>query len=376
MGKALQNAGYDISSSAIKDVAMDQAMSGFASATISGFAGGMFGDLGSYALGVSDYATAGKVINAALATLAGTSLPGALAAALSPLTALAISSVADALGLRNDETLKDDLEDKYGHLAGRRAYAAAKSKLGEIGAQISELGSLASYGFDSESMTSITGYQPFGVGFVSLDLSSGQITNSLGQVAVGPYGSFMNVGSLSEMAGLVGGSLGNALGDIDSAMDSLGSLGLDTDSLSASWAASAIDAAQEAGWGHGGSSGGGSGWGGMADSGGIGGMGGTTGNTPGGGTGSIGRWTGGPASPGYLYEINERGQELFMPGADGRILNAQETQEMLATLKRIASGGGLNGDLGAALVAIARYCQESSKILKRWDYIGMPEARA
>jgi hypothetical protein len=114
----------------------------------------------------------------------------------------------------------------------------------------------------------------------------------------------------------------------------------------------------------------------MADSGGIGGMGGTTGNTPGGGTGSIGRWTGGPASPGYLYEINERGQELFMPGADGRILNAQETQEMLATLKRIASGGGLNGDLGAALVAIARYCQESSKILKRWDYIGMPEARA
>jgi hypothetical protein len=114
----------------------------------------------------------------------------------------------------------------------------------------------------------------------------------------------------------------------------------------------------------------------MADSGGIGGMGGTTGNTPGGGTGSIGRWTGGPVSPGYLYEINERGQELFMPGADGRILNAQETQEMLATLKQIASGGGLNSDLGAALVAIARYCQESSKILKRWDYIGMPEARA
>jgi hypothetical protein len=77
-----------------------------------------------------------------------------------------------------------------------------------------------------------------------------------------------------------------------------------------------------------------------------------------------------------MYEINERGQELFMPGADGRILNARETQEMLSTLKKIASGGGMGGDVGAALVAIARYCQESSRVLKRWDYNGMPEARA
>jgi hypothetical protein len=169
-------------------------------------------------------------------------------------------------------------------------------------------------------------------------------------------------------------------------MDSLGSLGLDTDSLSASWAEAAIDAAQEAGWGsrsgygeYGGKIPGSSGRG--SDSGhNVGGSRGSATGTGGGyndGHGGVtGLWTGGPVSPGYLYEINERGQELFMPGADGRILNAQETQEMLATLKRIASGGGLNSDLGAALVAIARYCQESSKILKRWDYIGMPEARA
>jgi hypothetical protein len=88
------------------------------------------------------------------------------------------------------------------------------------------------------------------------------------------------------------------------------------------------------------------------------------------------RASGGPVNQGYMYEINERGQEMYMPGADGRILNAQETQTMIATLKQIAAGPGMNGDVGAALVAIARYCQESSRVLKRWDYNGMPEARA
>jgi hypothetical protein len=48
---------------------------------------------------------------------------------------------------------------------------------------------------------------------------------------------------------------------------------------------------------------------------------------------------------------------------------------MLSTLKKIASGGGMNSDLGAALVAIARYCQQSADILERWDYNGQPEVR-
>jgi hypothetical protein len=101
-------------------------------------------------------------------------------------------------------------------------------------------------------------------------------------------------------------------------------------------------------------------------------------NSPGGGDygGIGGRWTGGPVSEGHRYWINERGQEMIMPGHDGRVLNAQETSTLISTMQQIARGGGMQGDVGAALVAIARYCQESSRVLKRWDYNGMPEARA
>ncbi|GAU08144.1 phage tail tape measure protein [Desulfoplanes formicivorans] len=381
MGKALQNAGYDISSSAIKDAAFDQAVSGFVSAAIPGFAGTFMGNLTSDVLGVSDYATAGKIVGYGLSVLSGVNIPGAMIAALSPVTALAISSIADAMDLRSDETLKDALEDKYGHITGRRAYAAAQDKLSEIGAKISEYGSLAAYGFDPENATSIVGYQPFGVGEVSLNLETGRISDSLGRVAVGPYGSFVDVGSLAEAAGLVGGGLGDALGDISGSLDSLGSLGIDTDSLSKAWADAALEAAKEAGWGSGSGSGGYGPSGGLGSSGGFGpsdaagggpSSGGSTSST--GGNSGYGRYAGGPVSPGYMYEINERGQELFMPGVDGRIMTADETKAMLTTLKQIAAGGG--SDMAAALYAIAKYCQKSMKILDRWDHIGMPEVRA
>jgi hypothetical protein len=86
------------------------------------------------------------------------------------------------------------------------------------------------------------------------------------------------------------------------------------------------------------------------------------------------RAAGGPVNAGHLYEINELGSEMFLPGQDGRILNAQETRDMLASLKSIAKGG--NADTSRALFAIAKYCQRSAKILEKWDINGQPAVEA
>jgi hypothetical protein len=83
---------------------------------------------------------------------------------------------------------------------------------------------------------------------------------------------------------------------------------------------------------------------------------------------------GGPVNAAHLYEINELGSEMFMPGVDGRILNAQETRDMLASLKSIAKGG--TGDTSRALFTIAKYCQRSAKILEKWDINGQPATEA
>ncbi len=137
-GRMLQDAGFDISASKIKEVALDHALAGAVSTMVTGFAGNFIGELGSYGLGVGDYIIdtpgAGKInigsfINAGIATLAGAGLPGMMLAALSPLTNLAISSIADALDLRANETLRDSLENKYKHIGGRLAYQSAKSFL-------------------------------------------------------------------------------------------------------------------------------------------------------------------------------------------------------------------------------------------------------
>jgi hypothetical protein len=402
MGAALQSAGYEISTSAIRDVAMDQALAGAISTAITGFAGGFIGDLGNYALGVSDYnigtqlgdLNIGAIVNAGLSVLSGLGLPGAMCAALSPLTNLAMSGIADVMGLRANETLRDNLENKYGEIAGRRAYNAVSERLGTVGAEINELGTLSMSEFGTHSLTDIVGSVPFGYsqygpGEISINLDSGLISNSDGKVAVGDYGSFVDVGMGSMTDSVLGdlsdftagldsefGPSESSIDDLMASLDAIGAAELAAQTAAAkqaaydSWQGSAYSISH-----HGEAEGTGSG---RSDgtTGGSMGAGIGAGNSPGSGSEDGHRWTGGPVSPGYLYEINERGQEMYMPGADGRILNAQETQTMLATLKQIAAGPGMNGDVGAALVAIARYCQESSKILKRWDYIGMPEARA
>lgn len=415
MGAALQNAGYDISTADIQDVAMDQAISGAISSAVEGFAGSFMGSMGNYALGTTDMTIGsldiGALVNAAIGTLAGVSMPGMMYAALSPLTNLAISAMADVMGLRSNETMRDHLEDAYGELAGRRAYNAAVDSLGEFGATVSELGTLSATDFGLEP-GAIIGSQLFGSD-MSYDVASGQVTDAYGNVAVGDYGT------------MIGADFGSSslIGDLDSfnaslpsfsdmptseeAKDFMASLdAIGTSELAAqiaaeklaaynSWQGSAYAISH-----HGEAPGTGpttingiTGPGNIDGSGGISpgtsdgassdaadsGSGGYGGSDNGEGNSSgYGRWTGGPVSPGYMYEINERGQEMYMPGADGRILNAQETQTMLATLKQIASTSGSAGssDVGAALYAIAKYCQKSMKILDKWDHVGMPEVRA
>lgn len=95
---------------------------------------------------------------------------------------------------------------------------------------------------------------------------------------------------------------------------------------------------------------------------------------------------GGDVRGGHLYGINELGMEMLIPGQDGRVLTANETSEMLATLKQIASQGQINGpaqaqtgsagEVSRALYAIAKYCQRSARMLDKWDIDGMPEVRS
>jgi len=59
-----------------------------------------------------------------------------------------------------------------------------------------------------------------------------------------------------------------------------------------------------------------------------------------------GRASGGPVRAGALYEVNERGQELFAPGRSGSILTAASVRAALGPPLRTASGSALGRGAG------------------------------
>ncbi|WP_029896811.1 phage tail tape measure protein [Desulfohalovibrio reitneri] len=128
LGEQLQDLDVAIPQDRINEVAKDAALTGFASSMFSGLAG-WAGDLAAFGLGVEEYAMPARIANTALASLLGIGGAGILAAAATPLTAYAMSQVADWMGLRSHETFRDALEDQFGGLAGRQAYQSLSTSM-------------------------------------------------------------------------------------------------------------------------------------------------------------------------------------------------------------------------------------------------------
>ena len=214
IGQQLQAQGLALSDERIQAVAMDQAQAGFVSGMFSGV-GGFIGEMTAYSLGVQDYNFSGSIANAALAALTGVGLPGVMTAALSGVTALAISAVADAFGLRENEALRDQLESKYGFIQGRQMYQALQSAAKGRGADVG----LSDLGLDIASLVESVGVSG------ALDVALAQASrlaavHSMAQAAT-TYGAGWAdtvaavAASLEAQAGLVSGSIGWGIGSTE-----------------------------------------------------------------------------------------------------------------------------------------------------------------
>jgi hypothetical protein len=375
VGQSLQDTVPGLSSSRIDDVAMDMAKAAGMDAFVNGMFGGFVGDLLSYELGVSEYSKPASLLTTGLAALSGLGLPGAFTGAISPLAGLAISGVMDAMDIRSNETLRDSMERAYGTIGGRRSYQAVSNFLDENwGAAIDPT---SNFGLTDVAGKSgkVVGYQ-FGTGFINVDSATGVATNDQGKAWTGAGWTDLSNWGL-DFADQIGSTYGTSAAHVANALDrSLPNWGFDFSERLRAEASSSSGSGYHDGY----SNYGGSGWndsngGGNADSGhNVGGEQGSSTNTGGGyndGNGGVtGLWTGGIAEQGHRYWINERGQEMIMPGHDGRVLNAQETSDMIASLKSIAAGG--SDSTSRALFTIAKYCQRSAKILEKWDVNGQP----
>jgi uncharacterized membrane protein YgcG len=391
---------FDIDMSMAKDFAVDQAITTGLSRAFTGFAGAFIGDIGMQSLGIADenfsigafdFSTpqVGEITAAAAAALLGLG-PAAsmIGAAVSPMVGLAVSGIADLLGLRENEVAKDSLEDAYGEIAGRQVSQMLGRAFGlDVAGTVDD----DVYAYNPVTMENLMFTRDQIQGFMSASLAD-QVARSYGiggrAFAAGLFGltdkdiarEELDPNKIAAAKTALARSVTSdrwGFSSYDTREDALQHLGYEP-WAAAYWARnpnpqtghgggfrgpdsySGLDPASASDYGMDGDDmsgvggpGNDNGHGG-GPSGGIGGSGGSYGGGGGGGYGGgFGRWTGGPVSPGYMYEINERGQEMYMPGADGRILNAQETQTMLASLKAIASGGGLSADKIAAAVARA-----------------------
>jgi hypothetical protein len=400
--KALSST-FDIDMDKAKDFALDQAITTGLSRAFTGFAGSFIGDVGMQALGIADenfnvgafsFSTpvASKITSAAAASLLGLGpVASMIGAALSPMVGLAVSGIADFLDLRDNEVARDSLEDAFGEIGGRQM----SQMIGRaFGLDLTGVVDNAVYAFDPRTMENFVFTEDQLKGFMSASTAD-KVDRAYGiggkSFADDVFSGFYGQEAINALAKSVTTDRWGFAG-YSTRENALKALGFSPDaakdvSRMPNPSPADLDPGNHhysthpsSGWGsdHGhdpaGNLSNNGGFGPSDASGGGPSSGGSTSST--GGNSGYGRWTGGPVSPGYLYEINERGQEMFMPGVGGRIMTADETRAMLSTLKQIAAGSGMTGDVGAALIAIARYCQESSNVLKRWDYNGLPEVRS
>ncbi|SDB04040.1 Phage-related minor tail protein [Desulfonatronum thiosulfatophilum] len=388
MANQLQSVGLNIDMSAARSMARDVAVQGAVSSIATGMTAGLFGDIASYSLGVEEYQPYSKVAVSALAALTGFSGLGLgiMAGALSPMVSMAISGIADLLGVRANETYRDALEDQYGEIAGRGMYASID--------RMSK-----SYGI-SNFVKEITEEGPRGrlaMGLVERAQAIAtnpdtQLRNHVSHMAKTYGKSFTDAvkaqGSLAVSAALAADVLASPsfysyatrgwAAQVGSQYGSDGPGGADFGGYSPGGPDAHGGRSQglgtSGGWGNsphgnpGGFGGGGpsSGTSGGRDSGGRG--------VAGGGGSSIGRRIGGDVLPGHMYRINEAGDEMFMPSQGGRILTAEQTREMLDTLKTI-SAGRVDESLGRALYVIAKHIRRTERIMDRWDQDGLPGVR-
>ncbi|WP_432736113.1 hypothetical protein [Maridesulfovibrio sp. FT414] len=144
VASSLRNQGVNVSGSAVSNLQWDSALSGFTSTFFPGFAGNMFGSFGNRMLGMNDNAynvlgfdvdsaTVGNVISSAALLLLGGPAASLATGVLSPLVSLGISGLADLLDLRENETIRDALDDKLGFLASRIAYQNIQHRIGKNG---------------------------------------------------------------------------------------------------------------------------------------------------------------------------------------------------------------------------------------------------
>lgn len=292
---------YGLSSSA----ATDYAIKAFAAQSIPSFAGGLissaltqgFGldasslDLGFGSVGITSIVD--TALQAAIATGLLGGIPGTFALAASPLIGLGLDFALDAMGVRVNEEVREQLEDAYGEIGGRQVNSAIVG-MGLTPEMVDAYNDV--WAVDPRTNTSIKLLSKY-----ITPLAQSRETRAYAMQwsthGESPGTGPTTVNGITGPGNIDGGSGGDGIG------------------------------------GSGGSMGGGIG----------------AGNSPGSGAEDGHRWTGGPTYAGHLYEINEYGREMFMPGQDGRILNAKETSEMLATLKQIASGGSAQ-NITASLV--------------------------
>ncbi|MBI9110300.1 phage tail tape measure protein [Maridesulfovibrio ferrireducens] len=123
----MRGAGINVSQSAVDNLQWNSALGGLAGTMFTGFAGNMFGSFGNQMLGMNDekynlagleFSTAniGKILGAAAGLFIGGPMAPVLSGALSPVFSLGVSGLADMFNLRDDENLRDALEDKVGWL--------------------------------------------------------------------------------------------------------------------------------------------------------------------------------------------------------------------------------------------------------------------
>lgn len=75
------------------------------------------------------------------------------------------------------------------------------------------------------------------------------------------------------------------------------------------------------------------------------------------------RASGGPVLRGHLYGIHEQGAEVFVPGSDGTILNADRTGKLLDALAAMESGGGIPTQRGGNTIIIQELHQHQVRTL-------------
>ncbi len=433
-GRMLQDAGFDISASKIKEVALDHALAGAVSTMVTGFAGNFIGELGSYGLGVGDYIIdtpgAGKInigsfINAGIATLAGAGLPGMMLAGLSPLTNLAMSSIADALDLRGNETLRDSLENKYGHVGGRLAYQSAKSFLesynpaAKIQNLVDKQGDIWAY--DPVLGENIIVLKEQINGNAAKHLRS-RIDRQFGLHGKGIADSIWSHGTSEAKASLAGIVTGSKWGfsSYDTREAALKAQGY-TSQAAHDLARSPHPPSHSTGSYHSGGGGlfgknkhgfttrdieralsrrrGGGGGRGRSSSRSSRGSHGATRGTPGGSTGRIGRYDGGiidtvlasnPYDDGLVPMalgegvISRAGMAWLDDINAGRVPEAMQSSGIdydalgraIAKALQSSQSSSMDGDVGRALFTIAKHCQRTARVLNSWDAAGQPEVRS